>query len=115
VVELLPLVGIALLFWLFIIRPATKRQRELRGMQSSLSVGDQIVLTSGVYGTVTSMEDAYVLVEIADGVTIKVARGAVGTIETKAEQPYEDHEDFEPDVSVNDDGPGSPADGSEEK
>ena len=85
--ELLPLVGIALLFWLFIIRPASRRQKELRGMQSSLSVGDQIVLTSGVFGTVREVDDETVRVEIADGVTIKVARGAVGSISTQAEQP----------------------------
>ncbi|ABL81893.1 MULTISPECIES: preprotein translocase subunit YajC [unclassified Nocardioides] len=85
--ELLPLVGIALLFWLFIIRPASRRQKELGRMQSSLSLGDEIVLTSGVYGTVRDIEDGHVLVEIASGVTIKVVRGAVGSIATKADVP----------------------------
>ncbi len=85
----LPLVGIVLLFWLFIIRPASRRQKELGRMQSSLSVGDEIVLTSGVYGTVTGVEDDVALVEIAEGVTIKIARGAVGTIATKTEEPAE--------------------------
>ncbi len=45
--ELLPLVGIALLFWLFIIRPASRRQKELGRMQASLTVGDEVMLTSG--------------------------------------------------------------------
>lgn len=85
--ELLPLVGIALLFWLFIIRPASRRQKELGRMQSSLSVGDEIVLTSGVYGTVREIEDGNVLLEIAPGVTIKVVRGAVGSIATKVGEP----------------------------
>ena len=56
-------------------------------MQSSLSVGDEIVLTSGVFGTISQVEDDHVLVEIAPGVAIKVARGAVGTIATKVDQP----------------------------
>ncbi len=104
--SLLPLVGIALLFWLFIIRPASRRQKELRGMQSSLSVGDEVVLTSGVYGTVGQVEDDHVFVEIAPGVRIKVARGAVGTIASKVDQPVdEDHQDDEP---------GTIADGSQE-
>jgi preprotein translocase subunit YajC len=102
-VSLLPLIGIALLFWLFIIRPASRRQRELGRMQSSLTVGDEIVLTSGVYGTVRQIEDDHVLVEIASGVTIKVARGAVGTIATRVDQPADQ-----------DDQPGPVADGSEE-
>ena len=85
--ELLPLVGIALLFWLFIIRPASRRQKELSRMQSSLELGDEVVLTSGVFGTVRQLEGDHVLLEVADGVTIKVARGAIGTIATKANEP----------------------------
>jgi preprotein translocase subunit YajC len=105
VLELLPLVGIALLFWLFIIRPASRRQRELGRMQSSLSVGDEILLTSGVYGTVRLLEDDHVLLEVAPGVTIKVARGAVGTIVNKIDEPE--------DPAANDDEPGR-VPGSEE-
>ena len=88
--ELLPLVGIALLFWLFIIRPASRRQKELGRMQSSLTVGDEIVLTSGVYGTVRELHDGHLLVEVAPGVNIKVARGAVGTIATKVDEPADE-------------------------
>jgi preprotein translocase subunit YajC len=92
-VEFLPIIGIALLFWLFIIRPQSRRQKELRSMQSSLSVGDEVMLTSGVFATAQAVEDDHVLVEIAPGVTIKVARGAVGQIITKVDEPEpEDHE-----------------------
>jgi preprotein translocase subunit YajC len=97
VLELLPLVGIALLFWLFIIRPASRRQKELGRMQSSLTVGDEIVLTSGVFGTVARIEDDHVLVEVAPGVNLKVARGAVGSISKRVDQPVDqDHQDDEP-------------------
>jgi preprotein translocase subunit YajC len=93
-VEFLPLVGIALLFWLFIIRPQSRRQKELRTMQSSLSVGDEVVLTSGIFGVVDALEDDRVSVEVATGVVIQVARGAIGTVVTKTEQPEEPaHED----------------------
>lgn len=91
--QLLPLVGIALLFWLFIIRPATRRQKELGRMQGSLSVGDEVVLTSGVYGTVTAVEDDHLLIRIAEGVDIKVARGAVGNVVPLDEQPEAPAED----------------------
>ena len=91
--ELLPLVGIALLFWLFIIRPASRRQKELRGMQSSLSVGDEVVLTSGVFGVISGLEDDHVLLEVADGVVIKVARGAIGSVAQHQEPEEPAHED----------------------
>jgi preprotein translocase subunit YajC len=99
-VEFLPLVGIALLFWLFIIRPTSKRQRELRTMQSSLDVGDEVVLTSGIFGTVQSVEDGEVHLEIATGVTVKVARAAIGSIAAKHDEPAE-----EPDVQEQAGGP----------
>ena len=78
--QLLPLVGIALLFWLLIIRPASRRTKELSRMQSALKVGDEVMLTSGIYGTLRELDDETVQVEIATGMSIKVARAAVGTI-----------------------------------
>jgi preprotein translocase subunit YajC len=79
-VSLLPLVAIALLFWLLLVRPASRRQKELSRMQASLKVGDEVMLTSGIFGTLRETDDDHVRVEIAEGVTIKVARGAVGTV-----------------------------------
>jgi preprotein translocase subunit YajC len=76
--SLLPLVAIALLFWLLLIRPASKRQREVRQMQASLAVGDEVMLTSGIYGVLRSLDDDRVQAEIAPGVVVEVARGAVG-------------------------------------
>lgn len=74
------LVGIALLFWLLLIRPQARRQRELAHMQSTLEVGDEVMLTSGVFGTITALDDEAAHVEIAPGTVVKVVRGAVGTV-----------------------------------
>lgn len=103
--EFLPLIGIALLFWLFIIRPASRRQKELGRMQSSLSVGDEVVLTSGVYGVVDGVEDDHLLLRVAEGVVIKVARGAVGSIATRAEQPEDPADPANEDTSGTTAGP----------
>ena len=74
------LVGFALLLWLLLIRPQARRQRELAHLQSTLEVGDEVVLTSGVFGTIRGLQEAVAEVEIAAGVTIRVARGAVGSL-----------------------------------
>jgi preprotein translocase subunit YajC len=79
-VPFLPLIGIALIFWLLVIRPQSRRQRELQRMQSSLEVGDRVMLTSGIHGTLRELGDNTVQVEIAPGVTVTVARGAVGKV-----------------------------------
>jgi preprotein translocase subunit YajC len=80
IVSLLPLVGIGLLFWLLLIRPASKRQKELARMQSSLKTGDEVMLTSGILGVLRDTSGDHLGLEIADGVVIKVARGAVGSV-----------------------------------
>ena len=90
IVPVLTLVGFALLLWLLLVRPQARRQRELRHMQSTLEVGDEVMLTSGVYGTVRGLHEDMAQVEIADGVTIRVARGAVGDVVTRDDDPAPD-------------------------
>ena len=87
--SLLPFVGIALLFWLLMIRPAQRRQRAVRQMQSSLAVGDEVMLTSGMFGVLRSLDDDRVSVELAPGVVVEVVRGAIGQNVPSAEGPVE--------------------------
>jgi preprotein translocase subunit YajC len=91
-VSLLPIVGIAFLFWFLIIRPASKRQRELSRMQGALEIGDDVMLSSGIFGTLAAVDGDNVRVLVADGVTIKVARGAIANVvppETAVDEPEE--------------------------
>ena len=86
--SILPLVGIALLFWFLLVRPAQRRQRELGRMQGEVSVGDEVMLTSGIYGSVREIDKDTVWLDVADGVTLKVARGAIGaTVTTGSGSP----------------------------
>ena len=77
IVTLLPLVGIALLFWLLIIRPQSRRQAALRTLQGSLTVGDQVLLAAGLFGTIRTIDDDKIGLEVADGVVVRAARGAI--------------------------------------
>ena len=74
---LLPLVLIALLFYVLVIRPARRRQQALVSTQSSVEVGSEIMLTSGIFGTVVSLGDETIVLEVASGTRIKVAKEAV--------------------------------------
>ena len=91
--SLLPLLAIAVLFWALMIRPAQRRQRELRQMQSSLEVGDEVMLSSGIYGVLRSLDDERVSVELAPGVVVEVVRGAVGSKVPPATEPLADDQD----------------------
>jgi preprotein translocase subunit YajC len=74
---LLPLVLILLVFWFLIIRPQRRRQQQLTATQSSLGVGSEVMLTSGIFGRVVSLDDETIQLEIAPGTTVKVTRQAV--------------------------------------
>ena len=102
IVSLLPLVAIALLFWLLIIRPASKRQKDQARMQSAVTVGEQVMLTSGIFGTVTDMDDDKLSLEIAPGVVVRVARGAVGSIVPGEEPETEREPETETELSDDD-------------
>lgn len=66
--------------YLLFIRPARKRAQAASVLQSSLSVGDDIMLTSGMFGRIVAIGDDAVSVDVATGVVVRVHRGAVGKI-----------------------------------
>jgi len=74
--SLLFLVPLALL-WVLFVRPQQRRMRQAQAMVATLDVGDEIITTGGIYGTVTDTDDASLWVEIAPDVTVRVMRGAV--------------------------------------
>jgi preprotein translocase subunit YajC len=91
-VGLLVVVGLFVLFWLLLIRPQRRRQAAQAEMIAGLRVGDEIVTAGGLYGDITELAEDEVLVEIADGVEVRVARRAVAGV-----MPNEDEDDFEED------------------
>lgn len=95
----LPILLIAVVFWLLIIRPAQRRQTATLSMQKSVEVGDDVVLTSGIFGTVVELTDDHICVEVAEGVTLRVLRGAIGS---KVHQDEAEDSDGEPDQADDD-------------
>ncbi|UAL31275.1 preprotein translocase subunit YajC [Nocardioides rotundus] len=77
--SLLPLILVVLVFWLLVIRPASKRQKAQRELQQAVGAGDRVMLTSGIFGTVRGVLDDRLEVEIANGVVVQVARQAIAT------------------------------------
>lgn len=69
--------GLALIFYFFVIAPQAKQRKRTEEMLNSLSKGDQVVTTGGIYGTVQGVEGDVVYLRIAENVKIKVARSAV--------------------------------------
>ncbi len=76
----LPLVLLILVGYLLLIRPARKRARATAELQSALSPGDEVMLSSGLFATVVDVADEVATVELAPGTVVRVHRGAVTQI-----------------------------------
>ncbi len=72
---LLPLMLVA--FYFLLIRPQQKRAKEHTNLLSKLASGDEVVTSGGILGRVTEVGDAFVTVEIADGVRIKLQKAQI--------------------------------------
>ena len=77
---LLPL--IILLPLLLLIMRQRKQQREFLAQQDRVAVGQTVMTTAGLYGTVTAIEGDQMVLEIAPGTTVRWAKAAVGRIGT---------------------------------
>lgn len=73
---LFPLVALVAVFYLMVIRPQQKRNKQQQELQSSLALGDRIMTYAGIYATVVEVGDPLV-VRIADGVEIEIAPASV--------------------------------------
>jgi preprotein translocase subunit YajC len=91
---LLILAILLLAFWFILVRPQRARAREQRELIQELEPGDEIVSTGGLYGTITRIEDDLLHVEIAPGLIVRMARGAIaGIVETEEEPDEQDTPD----------------------
>jgi preprotein translocase subunit YajC len=69
------------LIYLVGIRPQQKRRKELESIMNRLKAGDEVVTVSGIYGTVTEVEDGEtILLEIAEDTDIRLAKAAVARV-----------------------------------
>jgi preprotein translocase subunit YajC len=80
VTGLLVIVVLFALFWLLIIRPNRRRQAEQAALIENVEVGNEIVTAGGLFGHVKSVADDELLVEIAPGTNVRIARRAVAGI-----------------------------------
>jgi preprotein translocase subunit YajC len=84
--QLLPLVLIIVVFYVLLIRPQQKRQRQLQETISSLKIGDRVVTTGGIIGVITTIRDTSFLIRSADKSIIEIARSAIADIEREPEK-----------------------------
>ncbi|MCH2450597.1 MAG: preprotein translocase subunit YajC [Gracilimonas sp.] len=77
IINLVFLGAIFLVFYLFIIRPQSKRQKEIRQMVSEMKKGDKVVTSSGIIGILDKIEETEVLVDVDSGTKIRMLKSAI--------------------------------------
>ncbi|MEE2780289.1 MAG: preprotein translocase subunit YajC, partial [Myxococcota bacterium] len=69
-------------FYLLLIRPQQKRAKKHQELVSALKKGDQVITNSGIFGSITELDERTVTVEIAKGTRVKMLKGYVGGLAT---------------------------------
>lgn len=78
---LVPMLLIIGVFYMLLIRPQQKRQKQLQATISQLKIGDRVVTTGGIIGTITTVRDTSFFIRSADKSILEIARSAVAGIE----------------------------------
>ncbi|PKN02032.1 MAG: preprotein translocase subunit YajC [Elusimicrobia bacterium HGW-Elusimicrobia-1] len=75
-----PMLVIFVIFYLFLIVPQQKKAKEHQKLLNALKRGDKVLLTGGIYGSVSNVKGDIVEVKIAEGVTVEAAKSAVSAV-----------------------------------
>jgi preprotein translocase subunit YajC len=100
---LIVIVVLFFLLWLLLVRPQRKRNEQQLTMQDSLRKDDEIITAGGLHGTVVSIEDDVLEVEIAKGTVVRLDRRAVAAIVSPEEEVEEEEPEALPEKSVSPD------------
>jgi len=74
---ILMMVALFAIMYFFMIRPQQKKQKEIQEMRKKLDVGDTVVTSGGIYGKIKSVEDTAFIIEISEGVRVKVDKASI--------------------------------------
>lgn len=75
--QLLVILVAIVAFWAIVMRPARNQQRKVQQLQRDLEVGQRVVLSAGIFGTIRSLTDTRAEIEVAPGTVLTVARQVV--------------------------------------
>jgi preprotein translocase subunit YajC len=73
------------IFYVLLILPQQRRQKQHRAMLAALRTGDKVITSGGIYGTVAGIDEDTVIVRIADQVKIRMLRSAIAQVEKEGE------------------------------
>ena len=76
-------IGLVVLFYFFLIRPQSKRQKEQKQMIADLQKGEEVITSGGILGKITKINDDFITLEIAENTPLRIQKNAVQTLMPK--------------------------------
>ncbi|MDA1322753.1 MAG: preprotein translocase subunit YajC [Proteobacteria bacterium] len=83
VIQIAPIVAIFILFYFLMIRPQQKRMKAHQALIAGVKRGDEVVLSNGMVCKVTRVEDAEAMVEISQGVNVRVVKAMIAEVRNR--------------------------------
>ena len=82
---MLMIVAMIVIFYFFMIRPQSKKQKEIKKAREAMKNGDKVITAGGIFGTIRNINEAEgtIMMEVASGVTIKVSREQVYPVQSE--------------------------------
>ena len=74
---LIPMVAVIAIFYFFMIRPQQKKQKALQKAREAMKSGDKVITAGGIHGRIKEAKETYYLLEVSNGVVIKVDKASV--------------------------------------
>lgn len=83
---ILMMVVIIAIFYFFMIRPQQKRQKDIQKARDAMKVGDKVITAGGIYGKIKDIAGNHMLIEVSEGVRIRVDKASVFASSEDAQQ-----------------------------
>ena len=75
--QMFPFIALFFIFYFFIIRPQSKKQKVHQEFLAQLKRGDEVLTSGGIFGTIEGLTERFITLEVAQGVRIRVLRTSV--------------------------------------
>lgn len=80
------IVALVAIFYFFMIRPQSKRQKEIKKFREALKVGDRVISAGGIHGRIKDVKENAIILEISEGVSVKIEKASVYAAAADIEQ-----------------------------
>jgi preprotein translocase subunit YajC len=71
------MIAIFVIMYFFMIRPQSKKQKEINNFRKTIQVGQKVITSGGIYGEIKEINDNYIVLEIASNVKIKIDKNSI--------------------------------------